>query len=317
MITDVVAQVYTDTLLQSNTCRTTFALQQRRDLSVPSIRNEDYFKTNGVPGFLSSRWFNVAWTDYQSHLVEKINNLVAVDEDAKQMAPQDLAIKYARSPQHAALFNYASMAFNNHFFVMGLSIRSKKVEDYPSLHQDLLKTFGTIETLRSTMIKNALSMFGPGFTWLVHVRGHNNETSGFRILNTYLAGSPFPEAGWRQQTTDMNTTRSTPQNSIGAAGRYSQSGRDAMATPPGAPPKDAVVPILCVNTFQHVWIGQYGVWQHRGPKGDQPPRPSKEAYLENWWLSVDWEEIDNRFTAANARSRGSVSSAPRFSLPKF
>ncbi|GAB7337607.1 hypothetical protein MBLNU457_g2909t1 [Dothideomycetes sp. NU457] len=285
----------------SNTSRTTFALQQRRDLSVPTIRNEEYFKTNGVPGFLSPRYFNVAWTEYQSHLVEKINNLVAVDEDARQMSPQDLAIKYARSPQHAALFNYASTAFNNHFFVMGLSLRSKKVEDYPALHQDLLKTFGTIETLRLTMIKNALSMFGPGFTWLLHVRRNDSNTSEFRILNTYQAGSPFPEAGWRQQTTDMNTTRSTPQNSVGAAGSYSQSGRDAMGTPPGAPSKDSVVPILCVNTFEHAYIGQYGIWKYRGPKGDLPPRPSKEVYLEQWWLSVDWEEIENRYTAANAR----------------
>jgi len=177
----------------------------------------------------------------------------------------------------------------------------------------LLKTFGTIETLRSTMIKNALSMFGPGFTWLVYVRGLGNDQSGFRILNTYLAGSPFPMAGWRQQTTDMNTTRTTPQNMVGSAGAYSESGRRESALPPGAP--SSVSPILCVNTFEHVYTGEYGVWKYRGPRGDQPPRPSKEAYLEQWWAAIDWEEIDNRFAPfKSGTTRQTNSQHPRFTV---
>lgn len=36
------------------------------------------------------------------------------------MEPKDLLLHYARDPTNAAIFNYASMAWNNHFFFKGI-----------------------------------------------------------------------------------------------------------------------------------------------------------------------------------------------------
>lgn len=41
------------------------------------------------------------------------NSLDTVDADSK---PGELLVKYSRRPEMASVFNYASMAHNNHFF---------------------------------------------------------------------------------------------------------------------------------------------------------------------------------------------------------
>ena len=49
------------------------ALSLRRSLhNVPPLTHDF---TNGVPGLLSPAGFDIAWTQYQSLMVEKLNNL--------------------------------------------------------------------------------------------------------------------------------------------------------------------------------------------------------------------------------------------------
>lgn len=159
-------------------------------------------------------------------------------------------------------------------------------------------------------------MFGPGFVWLVQDLNPspNHPTTAasgssstyqfhtssktplhFRILTTYLAGSPYPEAHSRQQGSDMNThnissydtysAQSTPQNTAGAFGSHSASAQGMkslfMESSGGEPSKyggASIIPVLCVNTWEHVWMFQYGVGE-------------KRTYLENWWNRINWEQV--------------------------
>lgn len=100
-----------------------------------------------MPEFLSPEAFDFAWSQYQTFLVDKLNLLTqgtsvrlrcgnstfqrreiystqhrrdtdtastdTVDADAK---PGELLVKYSKRPEMASVFNYASMAHNNHFF---------------------------------------------------------------------------------------------------------------------------------------------------------------------------------------------------------
>lgn len=60
-----------------------------------------------------------------------------------------------------------------------------------------------------------------------------------------------------------------------------------------------LIPIMCVNTWEHAWIHDFGV-------------AGKRRYLEAWWESVDWEAVwercskgdESRFGAGAARSGG-------------
>lgn len=195
--------------------------------------------------------------------------------------PKDIAIATAREPAHASTFNYASMAHNNHFFFDGLS--PHKTEMPKELEKSLIRSFSSLETLRREFIITVNAMFGPGFVWLVYKtpeasQAFQSRTSEYALLTTYLAGSPYPAAHWRRQSTDMNTENEPPVNTVGAMGKHSMSSKIKQPAPGGFRSPNSIVPLLCINTWEHVWLPDYGVG-------------GKWAYTENWWERINWEKV--------------------------
>lgn len=122
-------------------------------------------------------------------------------------------------------------------------------------------------------------MFGPGFVWLAK----NLEREGLiHIFCTYNAGSPYPAAHARRQPVDMATHQqdSTPQGNqyAGSMGSHSANTRSL------APGAVNVQPILCVNTWEHVWMMDYGIG-------------GKAEYLERWWDRVNWQAVADNYAA--------------------
>jgi Fe-Mn family superoxide dismutase len=125
--------------------------------------------------------------------------------------------------------------------------------------------------------------FGPGFVWLVK----HPLRKKYSILTTYLAGSPYPGAHYRRQEVDMNTEdksisaavrrtlRNEPVNTVGAHGSHS-----AKKLPPGG---IELNPVLCINTWEHVYLPDYGV----GAFGSG----GKRAFAERWWHRIDWAVV--------------------------
>ncbi|KAK3113793.1 hypothetical protein LTR53_008571 [Teratosphaeriaceae sp. CCFEE 6253] len=264
--------------------------QQRRALHhVPPLTYHETFTAKGIPGFLSPSGYQIAWTNYQTLMVQKLNELTA-GEPYENSHTKDIAIQFARDPMSASLFNHASMAHNNHYFFSTLSTSPLKLDKTPGLRQSLINTFGSIETLQMTMLDTATAMFGPGFVWLVWARDLDAPSGGqrrgaWRILTTYLAGTPYVEAGYRQQGIDANIQNATsyaayknsqPVNSVGAFGGFSKSGRELAKLPPGG---TNVQPVLCVNTWEHVWLRDWGM-------------SGKRSFLTDWWDSVDWGAVE-------------------------
>ena len=165
------------------------------------------------------------------------------------------------------------MAYNNHFFFGTLSPAPTALKNYSGLETSLKNDFGSIETLRKTMLSTADTMFGPGFVWLVATKTGNNRKQTWRILTTYLAGTPYAEAGYRQQAKDMNVV-----NTAGSFGAASPAGKRDATLPPGAA---SVEPVLCVNTWEHVYLRDFGV-------------AGKQAYLQKWWDAINWSQVDGR-----------------------
>ena len=54
-----------------------------------------------------------------------------------------------------------------------------------------------------------------------------------------------------------------------------RSGNEPMMAPGAV----MLEPMLCVNTWQHVWLHDYGFG-------------GKREYLERWWDSVDWDVVE-------------------------
>jgi Fe-Mn family superoxide dismutase len=253
------------------------------------LTHDQHFTEHGVGEMLSAGSYNYAWTSYQSYILQCLNKMTDGTFSPSTSIPsspnpsttgtpqefrltKDILITYARDPAAASLFNHASMAWNNHQFFSTLSPNPTP----PSQHLTTLlsKSFGndnSLENLRATMIATANAMFGPGFVWLVKRRTEaiSSKNPEFAILTTYLAGSPLPGAHYRKQEQDTNTA-------LRAGSWGPMSGQGPKIAPGGA----NIEVLLGVNTWQHVWLRDYGFG-------------GKKRYLENWWESVDWRVVED------------------------
>ncbi|KAL0254735.1 hypothetical protein SLS55_009259 [Diplodia seriata] len=264
---------------------------QRRAIHVvPPLANYgESFRQNGIPELLSPTGFKTAWIAYQQLMVDKLNERI-VGTILQDALVKDIVIKTAREPAIASTFNYASMAFNNHFFFSAITDKETPMSD--ELAESLTTSFSSVDIFKADFLATAEAMFGPGFVWLVwHRQPGSLHNGSWKILPTYLAGSPLSDAHYRQQPVDMNTQntnsagglsgadytrQSQIQNSAGVTGRHSAAG---MAGRNRAPGGADVVPVLCVNTWEHVWVPDWGI-------------ESKRDFLEAWWRRINWESLE-------------------------
>ncbi|KAF2474730.1 Fe superoxide dismutase-like protein [Lindgomyces ingoldianus] len=247
----------------------------------PTLANEAELEKNGIPGLLSPRAFRVAWTEYQQHMMDELNASTS-GSILENQDPKNIVLELARDPTSAYAFNVASMAWNNHQFFKGIST-NPNVKSAPSsaLSTELTHYFSSLSTLRETFLATAEAMFGPGFVWLVQ---QNENQHPFRILTTYIAGTPLSGAHYRRQSEDLNSHNPDSYQAMNKVGHFGR------AAAPDTKPKKAlggvdIIPLLCVNTWEHVWLTDYGV---RG----------KRDYLEAWWDKINWDEVAQYATLA-------------------
>ncbi|KAI1374052.1 manganese and iron superoxide dismutase [Hypoxylon crocopeplum] len=269
------------------------ALSNRSIHHAPPLRQ--FSPEKGVPGLLSPGGFDIAWIQYMQFVMERLNALTADTEFAHQ-EPLTILKATAREPSQAPTFNYASMAHNNAFFFENLvnldsteqpeeqGVENTEEDRIPDqLKYELVKHFSSIETLRREFLVTAMAMFGPGFVWLVK----NAQTSDMRILATYLAGTPYTAGHWRRQGVDMNTQGVSSPNTVHGflertkLGAGADIGAQFSKTAPGG---TDVIPLLCLNTWEHVWLRDYGIGA--GGAG------GKRQFVENWWRCIDWNKVE-------------------------
>ncbi|EFX03553.1 superoxide dismutase [Grosmannia clavigera kw1407] len=269
----------------------------------------------GVPHLLSAEGFDLAWSQHMTLMLARLNQLVA-GTDYEDRDLKGIVLDSARSPSQAAVFNHASMAHNTDFFFKQLrpSSDGTPAEIPAPLRSAIDDNFGSAETLRREFAATASAMFGPGFIWLVkasHLPQSGRGGDNLRLLTTYLAGSPYPGAHWRRQAVDMNTVGADGVDSSSSSGNVARQWLDKQAAavsaggvssataftassssthlpaasstdrrPPGG--IDAI-PLLCLSTWEHVWLRDYGL----GADG----YGGKAAFVDAWWNAIDWDAV--------------------------
>ncbi|KAK4673293.1 hypothetical protein QC763_110620 [Podospora pseudopauciseta] len=277
--------------------------------NIPEKESEDGQKYRSIDGFLSPMAFTTAWDYYQTHVLSNLNRLCA-ETNNDSLLLKDVVLATARDPAQAATFNYASAAHNNHFFFKCLSPTETKAEDMPAQLKDaLVKSFGSLDALKELMVNTATSMFGPGFVWLVR-SDRPKDPHQFRVLTTYLSGSPYPAAHWRKQS--LNTATDVGESSergIQAGKQYLENSARGAGWNASAYKKDdfapggvLLEPVLCLNTWEHAWLFEYGFGGSPKSvldkvKGGQAgvaenQKSGKEVYAERWWDFVNWNVVD-------------------------
>lgn len=142
-----------------------------------------------------------------------------------------------------------------------------------------------------------MGMFGPGFVWLVQ----STDDRRHNLLTTYLAGSPYAGAHYRLQPTDKNTQpRASMERDGGviAAADYAKQ-TTVQNRAPGklnaakvAPGGINVTPLLCLNTWEHVWLRDWGIEGKRG-------------FVEAWWDRINWGVVANHNSTTGRKHTGS------------
>ncbi|KAI9728354.1 MAG: hypothetical protein M1828_003754 [Chrysothrix sp. TS-e1954] len=301
--------------------------QCRQAHAVPRLgRHQKTFEEHGVADLYTPEGFEMSWTRQMTHTINRLNDVLAqTPGDLAHSSTKDILLQTARSPSTAHLFNYASMAHNTHFYFSSLSPESTSLPS--NLREPISRSFSSLDTLKDTMLTSADAMFGPGFVWLCQINnapmnhpnnarpsdtvdmpGQANATIGgrrnpvrqaarplnFRLLTTYLAGSPYPGAHARQQNRDLNTEnlqsateyykQNTVQNTAGSFGPHASRQMSLV----GGDGEDAqeyggadIVPVLCVNTWEHAWLFDWGIG-------------GKRQFLERWWDRIDWNVVASR-----------------------
>jgi len=166
-----------------------------------------------------------------------------------------------------------------------------------TLEGRLQDEFTSIGNLKSEMLATAYSMFGPGFVWLVRTAPNSDvRKSGrqFKLLTTYLAGSPLPGAHHRRQPADMNTQNAQNAEAAGSLRGLSEQefrrqtevqntpgiyGKTRMADSKVAFGGVGLTPVLCVSTWEHAWLFDFTV-------------DGKMEYLQRWWDLVNWDKVE-------------------------
>ncbi|KAF2134076.1 Fe superoxide dismutase-like protein [Dothidotthia symphoricarpi CBS 119687] len=256
--------------------------------TVATLDNHVELQRQGVPGLLTATGFKAAYTDYQQLMLDELNESTAGTAFENQDT-KSLVIEFARDPTRAYAFNIASMAFNNHFFFRGLNA-NPAVQSQPSseLSMQIIKDFSSLDTLRETFLATAESMFGPGFIWLVQT--NDTQFGSLRIMPTYLAGSPLSGAHYRRQSHDLNTHNPDSYQQLNNVGSFGSAAKQNMGPKKPLGGID-VVPLMCVNTWEHVWLHDYGI---RG----------KRQYLEAWWDRIDWDLVRQNATLTSRQDPG-------------
>ncbi|KAI5288618.1 hypothetical protein KEM54_005065 [Ascosphaera aggregata] len=295
------------------------AVRHKHD--VPALPAGENWCEKGIKDFMTADGFRFAWTEHQQWLVDNLNRLTEAQRNPLQFKielktkqkgtvyydyiPKDIVIMTSRDPNQAQLFNFASMAHNNHFFFSCISDEPQTMD--ANFADIISESCSSVQSLKEEFLGIAEVMFGPGFVWLC-----KDITGSLKIVNTYNAGTPYSMAHTRRQSIDANTTRpedlpvsasANPMHTNAHSDRNISvrpflnntsstnfQERRPLVAPGGLP----LQPLLCVNTWQIAWLPDYGLH-------------AKRLYLDKWWDHIDWTQVVENYGNVAKRKSGPAS----------
>ncbi|KAK9476256.1 Manganese/iron superoxide dismutase [Lipomyces japonicus] len=240
----------------------------------PVLTNESQLEKNGISGLYSDKQFKLAWVDYQNYLVKQLNKRVQDTAHENRTAFQTI-LATARHANQVPIFNFASLAHNNHFFFESLKNNgdNEKYTGPGALTIERINdSFTNINELKDHFKAVVEAISGNAFVWLIE-----SPSLGLYIVPTYNAGTPYDFA--RQQSVDYNSPIEV--NSIEGLKANQESLRSNPKYSPEWP-----LPVLAINVWEHAYLLDYGF-------------DGKAEYFEKWWKSIDWTVVEKRLTPAH------------------
>lgn len=241
---------------------------RRRIHTVPQLANQALYEQEGINGLYSTKGFQDSWTTYQNFLLGKLTNLT-VESENESRGPFQILQNTALKSDQAHVFNYASQAYNNHFYFQSL-VPSESNNTKPSaqLLAKIEENFERFDTFKSTFLQMADTLKGPGWTFLIEESDKN-----LYIVNMMNAGTPFNVA--RSQDIDLNGP--IYDNDMERLSEIEFEARNKS--------KNFTVPLLAVNVWESAYLTDYLY--------------NKADFLGNWWKCINWNVVNKRYFPGN------------------
>ncbi|KAK4046528.1 hypothetical protein OIV83_005980 [Microbotryomycetes sp. JL201] len=286
--------------------RVTVQQQQRR--SVHQRVPLPYEIDNGLQPFMSAQALRTTAVDWQQGVLSRLNELVQGTE-LENLSVYQTVIQAAADPTKALVFNHASEALNNSFFLSTLSptpsqptVNSKFSE---AIAKSRLQSFAGLISHFSAHVAGLHPSSG-AYVWLVT---DTNENLG--VVGTYAGGTPLVRG--RMQVGGSKQVLGEPVSASAEEGSQdgSKAGWNAVTRERKTPAfelrpqtkslfSDVVelsrgtdgtrlYPLACVSVHPHCYLQDYGVW-------------GREQYVKNWWSAVDWRKVEQAYEGLVQRS---------------
>lgn len=143
----------------------------------------DYFplpySTDSLAPYISQQTLE---THHGRHVATYIDNLNTLIQGTpyESVSLVEIINDTAGQPDKQKIFNNAAQIYNHNFFFRGMC--PKCVGEIPP---QIISAFGSAENFKQQFKQAASSVFGSGYTWLVH------DGTGLRIINTSNADTPI------------------------------------------------------------------------------------------------------------------------------
>lgn len=140
------------------------------------------YEKNALEPYISENTLSFHYDKHHQGYCNKLNELI-VDTEYQEKSVIDI-IKSADGP----IFNNAAQIWNHSFYWLSMSDKHHQ-SPCEKTKKALEKSFGSYEKFIEEFSKQALSLFGSGYTWLVY----NPSKNLLEIINTPNAKTPITE----------------------------------------------------------------------------------------------------------------------------
>jgi Fe-Mn family superoxide dismutase len=141
------------------------------------------YPENGLEPYISARTVSFHYGKHHRGYVNNTNNLVK-GTPYESLSLEEIIERSAGLPEKSAIFNNAAQAWNHAFYWQGMKPNGGG-SFTGELAAKISKAFGSVEGFKETFLKEAASLFGSGWAWLV------KDGQSLKVVQTSNADTPL------------------------------------------------------------------------------------------------------------------------------
>ncbi|ETO91236.1 MAG: superoxide dismutase [Candidatus Xenolissoclinum pacificiensis L6] len=143
------------------------------------------YSEDALEPFISKKTVFFHYHKHHAGYVKNLNNLIK-DTELQEKSLEEIILDAYQMPKQK-IFNNAAQIWNHNMMWQSLSLPSTSGEPSEQLTELIVRSFGSIESLKEKLHEAAIGHFGSGWVWLVL----NKNTSKLEIMTTLNANTPL------------------------------------------------------------------------------------------------------------------------------